>query len=230
MKILELMAANDPQAVTGYLAEAVQRLAAAGAEVGLIAANTPHVVFDAVQRRSSIPLVSIVEATCAEAKSRGLHRLALFGTRYTMAGRFYPDVFSREGMVIVPPSAEEQAFIHDAYLGELVKGDIRPQTRQRLLAIVDATQVRESIDSVILGGTDLSLILHDGDHALPLLDTTRIHVQAASAAHPGKNQERWDIPTSLHPNQPNFVRSSCHEMCFKRRLHRPRPGKQEWRL
>jgi len=176
-RLLDLM--SDHGALTDYLVEAVQRLAAAGAEVGLIAANTPHVVFDEVQKRSAIPLISIVEATCAEAKSRGLQRLALFGTRYTMQGRFYPGVFTREGMAIVQPSAEEQAFIHDAYLGELVKGDIRPQTRARLLAIVDAMQSRESIDSVILGGTDLSLILHDGDHALPLLDTTRIHVRAA---------------------------------------------------
>lgn len=178
-RLLDLMAASDADAVTDYLAEAVQRLAAAGAEIGLIAANTPHVVFDEVQRRAAIPLISIVEATCAEAKSRGLQRLSLFGTRYTMAGRFYPDVFTREGMAIVPPSAEEQAFIHDAYLGELVKGIVLPETRARLLAIVDAMQARESIDGVILGGTDLSLILHDGDHALPLLDTTRIHVRAA---------------------------------------------------
>jgi len=180
-RLLELMS-GDREALTDYLAEAVQRLAAAGAEVGLIAANTPHVVFDEVQKRSRIPLISIVEATCADAKARGLKRLGILGTRFTMAGRFYPDVFAREGMTIVPPNAEEQAFVHDAYLGELVKGDIRPQTRARLLAIVDAMQTRESIDSVILGGTDLSLILHEGDHALPLLDTTRIHVRGAVAA------------------------------------------------
>ena len=180
-RLLELMT-GDREALTDYLAEAVQRLAAAGAEAGLIAANTPHVVFDEVQKRSRIPLISIVEATCAEAKARGLKRLGILGTRFTMQGRFYPDVFAREGMTIVPPSAEEQTFVHDAYLGELVKGDIRPQTRARLLAIVDAMQARESIDSVILGGTDLSLILHEGDHALPLLDTTRIHVRAAVAA------------------------------------------------
>ncbi|MEK6375318.1 MAG: amino acid racemase [Acidobacteriota bacterium] len=181
-RLLELMAANELDAVTEYIAEAVQRLAAAGAEVGLIAANTPHVVFDQIQRRSTIPLISIVEATCDEAKSRGLRRLALFGTRYTMAGRFYPDVFSREGIAIVPPSADEQTFIHDIYLGELVKGIVLPETRARLLTIADQMKARVSIDGVILGGTDLSLILRDGDAAVPLLDTTRIHVRAALAA------------------------------------------------
>ncbi len=176
-RMLDLVA-RDGHALAAYLAGEVERLARAGAEVAIIAANTPHVVFDEVQCRSPVPLVSIVDATCAEAKARGLKRLGLFGTRFTMQGDFY----RREGIEIVPPSAEEQAFIHEVYLGELVKGIIRSETRERLLAIVEAMALRERIDGVILGGTELPLILRDGDSALPLLDTTRIHVRAAVAA------------------------------------------------
>ena len=178
-RLLAFMNADDLPSVADYVGEAVQRLARAGAEVGLIAANTPHIVFDELQRRSPIPLVSIVEATCAEAAARGLRRVAIFGARFTMQARFFPDVFARAGIGIVQPNAEEQAFLHEIYFGELVKGVIRAETRARLLAIVDAMQQRDGIDGVILGGTELPLILHDGDRAVPFLDTTRIHVRAA---------------------------------------------------
>ena len=88
-KLLELVAAGQLEALTGYLVEELERLRNAGATLGILAANTPHVVFDDVVRRSAIPLVSIVEATCAEAKARALTRLGLFGTRFTMQGHFY---------------------------------------------------------------------------------------------------------------------------------------------
>lgn len=142
----------------------------AHAEVALVAANTPHMVFDELQRRSPIPLVSIVEATCAEVAARGLRKPALFGTRFTMQSHFYPDDFVR-------PSAEEQDVIHGIYFGELVKGIFRDESRARLLAIIDAMLARHGIDGVILGGTELPLILHEAP--VPLLDTTRIHVAAA---------------------------------------------------
>lgn len=178
-QLLKFMNADDLGSVAEYVGDAVQRLARAGAEIALIAANTPHIVFDQIQQRSPIPLVSIVEATRDEALSRGLRRLAIFGTRFTVQAQFFPDVFARAGMAIVRPNAEELAFMHEIYFGELVKGVFRDETRARLLAIVDAMRERDGIDSVILGGTELPLILRDGDAPVPLLDTTRIHVAAA---------------------------------------------------
>jgi aspartate racemase len=178
-RLLAFMNDDDLAAVAVYVGEAVQRLARAGAEVGLIAANTPHIVFHEIQQRSPIPLVSIVEATRDEAAARGLRRLAIFGTRFTVQAQFFPDVFARAGMAIVRPTAEEQNFMHEIYFGELVKGVFRDETRARLMDIVDAMRQRDAIDGVILGGTELPLILRDGDHAVPFLDTTRIHVRAA---------------------------------------------------
>ena len=96
---------------------------APGRSVGLLAANTPHIVFDEIRRRSPIPLVSIVEATCEAARPLGLKRLGLFGTRFTMQGNFYPDVFSEAEIALVVPQPDEQAYIHDKYMGELVKGN-----------------------------------------------------------------------------------------------------------
>jgi aspartate racemase len=99
-----------------------------------------------------------------------------------MQGRFYPDVFSREGMTLALPEQEEQAYIHDKYFGELIKGIILPETREALLLIVERMKERDGIDGLILGGTELSLILPDeGKHGIPFLDTTRIHVKAVVA-------------------------------------------------
>ena len=180
--LVDLFEANDLVKVTEYLVGEIRKLAGAGAECGLLAANTPHIVFEEIRRRSPIPLVSIVEATCEAARALGLKRLGLFGTRFTMQGKFYPHVFSPAQIALVVPQADEQTYIHDKYMSELVKGIILPETRQGLLAIVDRLQEQESIDGLILGGTELPLILGEvNDRGIPFLDTTRIHVQAIAA-------------------------------------------------
>src|SRR5579872_5796418 len=117
------MAEADERAeMTEYLVSEIGKLARAGAEFGFLAANTPHMVFDEVRDQSPIPLISIVEATCQAAKALGVKKLALLGTRMTMQGRFYPEVFSREGITLAVPDEHDQAYIHHAYFNELVKG------------------------------------------------------------------------------------------------------------
>ncbi len=177
-KMLDLIGANELAAVTRYLLGEVRKLAQAGADFGALASNTPHLVFDAINQQSPIPLVSIVETACDAAQALGLKRIGLFGTRFTMQGRFYADVFDREGIMLVTPSPDEQAYIHDKYMGELVNGVIRPETRERLLAIVARLRDEEGIDGLILGGTELPLILSgDMGQGIPFLNTTRIHVE-----------------------------------------------------
>ena len=173
---------NELPKVTEYLVGEVQKLARAGADFGLLAANTPHIVFDEIRRQSPIPLISIVEATCEAAKALGLKKVGLLGTRFTMQGRFYPEVFSRACITLAVPQQNEQDYIHDKYMNELLKGVFLPETRERLLAIVDQLKQREGIQGLILGGTELPLILRDATAGgIPLLDTTRIHVNAAVA-------------------------------------------------
>ncbi len=173
------LAASDLDRLTEYLVTELQKLAKAGADFGLLASNTPHIVFDEVRRQSPVPLISIVEATCAAAKALALKKLGLFGTRFTMQGKFYPEVFSREGIAIVVPDENEQAYIHEKYMGELVKGVYLPETRDRLLAIVGRLKDREGIQGLILGGTELPLLLREATASgIPLLDTTEIHVKA----------------------------------------------------
>src|SRR5439155_11107375 len=154
-KGLDFMDANDLTGMADYLLEQIGKLARAGANFGLISANTPHIVFDEVASKSSLPLISIVEATCAAAKARNLKRLALFGTRYTMRAIFYPKVFSREGIELVVPERDDQDYLHEKYFSELVLGKFLPETRAGLLAIVDRMKVKSGIDGVILAGTEL---------------------------------------------------------------------------
>ena len=179
-KGLDFVEANNLTGMADYLGEEIDKLGRAGATFGLISANTPHIVFDEVASKSPIPLISIVEATCAAAKARELNRLALFGTRYTMQATFYPKVFSRDGIELLVPAPEDQAYIHDKYLNELVSGKFLSETRAGLLAIVDRMKESSDIDGVILAGTELPLILRDSQHnGIPFLDTTEIHCKAA---------------------------------------------------
>ena len=181
-KMLDLIGANELADVTEYLLSEVQKLADAGADFGLLAANTPHIVFEDIQRQSSIPLISIVESACKATKALGLKKIGLFGTRFTMQGQFYPQVFSRQGITLIVPDLEDQDYIHNKYMSELVRGIFLAETREGLLAIVDRLKEKSGIQGLILGGTELPPILRDiADRGIPFLDTTRIHVEHAVA-------------------------------------------------
>ena len=181
-KMLRLIGEDQLVEVTDYLVTEVHKLAKAGADFGLLAANTPHIVFDEIQRASPIPLISIVAVTCDAAQTLGLKKMGIFGTRFTMQKQFYPDVFSKAGIKLVVPELEEQDYIHDKYMNELLNGIILSETRERLLMIVDKLIDQQGIDGLILGGTELPLILKDEQHhGIPFLDTTRIHVKYAVA-------------------------------------------------
>lgn len=176
--LVDLITANELEKVADHLVRGLQTLARAGVDFGLIAAGTPHIVFDRVRARSPIPLISLVEATCEAAANLNLKKIALFGTRFTMQGRFYQDVFAKAGITLIVPGANEQGYIHDKYMNDLVNGVILPETRERLLAILDKMKGRDGVEGLILGGTELSLIIKDAaHHGLPILDTTKIHVK-----------------------------------------------------
>jgi len=176
--LLGFIMGNNLDKATDLLVNELHKLARAGVDFGVIAAGTPHIVFDEVRARSPIPLISIVEATCEAAARLNLKKIALFGTRFTMQGRFYPDVFAKAGITLVVPEADEQTYIHDKYMNDLVHGIILPETHDRLLAILDKMKERDGVEGLILGGTELSLIIKDSEHnGLPILDTTQIHVE-----------------------------------------------------
>jgi aspartate racemase len=178
-RMLDLIGANKLAEVEEYLARELARLAHAGADFAALAANTPHVVFGALRARSAVPLISIVEVTCDAAAGRRLKRVGLFGTRFTMQAAFYPEEFDRVGITVVAPDPEAQVYIHEAYMSELVNGIFSPETRGGLLAIVERMKAREGIDGLILGGTELPLLLRTDGHAgVQFLDTTKLHAEA----------------------------------------------------
>lgn len=179
-QLLELISSNRRDAMTAYLLGEVNRLAAAGAVVGLLASNTVHIVFDELQESSPIPLISIVEA--ARDAADGLTRLGLFATRFTVQADIYRSVFAARGIEVIAPSGADQELIHGMYFDELVVGKFLPETRTQLLEVAGRMRSEHSLDAIILGGTELPLLL--GDElwdGLRFLDTTRIHAEAAVA-------------------------------------------------
>ena len=170
---------HDRPALIDYLLTSVTRLANAGCDFAAMAANTPHVVFDELVARSPIPLISIVEACAEEAKRRGMKRVGLLGTRFTMEGTFYPAVFSRYGVEVVVPDSREISWIHERYIGQMLRGDFREETRDGVIGVVLRLGNDKRIDGVVLGGTELTILLSASSiGGVPALDTTALHVDA----------------------------------------------------
>jgi aspartate racemase len=177
---IAMLNANDLVSLTNYVSESVERLTRAGAQIALIAANTPHLVFDDVQKRATIPMISIVRATCDHAHGLGLKRLGLLGTGFTMRARMFPDAFARAGVELIVPNESEQALIHDKYINELLKNKFLPETRGAIIDKIERMRKDERIEALVLAGTELPLLLRGAEpEGLPFLDTTLIHVCAA---------------------------------------------------
>ena len=176
-KMLSLVA-NDRAALVEYLSTELHRLADAGADIAAFPSNTPHVVFDELAARSRIPLISIVVSAANAAQKLGVKRAGLLGTRFTMEGTFYASAFAAKGIEIVTPVRADLEYVHEKYMGELVNAKFLDATRSEILRIIKRMQSDQHIDSVVLGGTELPLLLDDASLInLPVLDTTAIHVE-----------------------------------------------------
>lgn len=161
------------------LANAARQLEQAGAECVLICANTMHKVADAVQAAVSIPLLHIADASAARVQAAGLNTIGLMGTRYTMEEGFYKDRLSqRFGLRVITPNAADREIIHRVIFEELGLGILRPESKAAYLRIIDDL-VAQGAQGVILGCTEIGLLVKPEDHPTPLFDTTRIHAEAA---------------------------------------------------
>jgi aspartate racemase len=162
-----------------FLADKVKTLENAGVEYVAIASNTPHIVFDKLADKVGIPLISIVEETCKVVNLEKIQRVGLLGTKSTMTSGFYNKVAQKYGIEIVIPTTENQDFIHHKYMSELVFNTILPQTKEKLIQIIQDLKEKESIEGLILGGTELPLIINQSDFEdIKILDTTKIHVES----------------------------------------------------
>jgi len=180
-RFVEWMHAGDWCALATGVARGIETLAAAGAEVGLIATNTFHKVHDEVAASSPIPLVSILDVVADRLETLGCRRAALLGTRITMSSAFYPNRLSRSGVTTVVPTDAEQRAIERVIFEELTRGRIVPESKAALVAIASRL-VQEGADAVILGCTELPLLLGQDGFSVPVLDTTTLHADAALEA------------------------------------------------
>ncbi len=165
--------------LANYLAAGLESLENAGADFAFIAANTPHLVFDEVRDRSVIPLISIVRVAADRAKALGLKKVGLFGTGFTMRASFYPEEFQRAGIALVTPTEPERDLIHQKYIGELLKNQFLPQSREEIMRIARRMKAEDGIEALVLAGTELPLLLREAaGEGIEFLDTTVIHVEA----------------------------------------------------
>jgi len=177
-QFLEMVESNQWNGVIELLLNSIEALYRAGAEFAAIASNTPHIVFNEVKSKSPILIISIVEATRSKVLEMGLKRIGLMGTKFTMQSDFYQKVFSHNDLPIIVPNPNEQQEIHDKLMNEIELGIIKDTTRQRLLDIVGRMVKDDSIDSLVLGCTELPLILDKEEYGIPFLNTTSIHIDS----------------------------------------------------
>jgi aspartate racemase len=174
----ELLQRDDRPAIVATLLAELHRLAAAGADLAIIGSNAGHTGFDEVRAASPVPLVSIVEATAE--RLGDWRRVGLLAATNTIRADVYGPTLAARGITVATPPAEEQERVQAIYFGELVDGRFLPGSRHELLTIADRLRTRDGAQAIILGGTELPLILTEPDwHGLPLLDSGRIHAEAA---------------------------------------------------
>ncbi len=176
--VVALQQADRWEEAGALLGAAGKGLAAAGAERVLICTNTMHLVADAVARRSGVPLIDIIDETAAALRADGRRRPLLLATRYTMEQGFYAARMRRHGIDMVTPDAAGRADVHEVIFGELCRGDIRPASRELFHDIVRRS-LPLGIDSVILGCTEISLLVGPDSLCVLGYDSTAIHAQAA---------------------------------------------------
>lgn len=174
-KIIDLEYSGNKEKYVEYLMVGIKSLEAAGVNFIIMAANSPHAVYIDLVKLAQVPILSIVKATAEKAIKENLKKLLLLGIKFTMQSSFYQDHFESLGMQIIIPKEQEQEDINNIIFNELVIGNLNQESKKRLIEIIRSYK----IDGVILGCTELPLILHQKDFAIKILDTVEIHVEAA---------------------------------------------------
>lgn len=177
-ELLKMVEEQEWNALARWIVDSINDLHRAGAEFGFISANTPHIVFNLIKDQSPIPLISIVEETCKKVTSLGIEKVALLGTKFTMKNNFYQEVFDKENINIVVPDEQDQEYINNKLMNEIEIGIFLDETRDGLLRIIKRLKESERIQGVILGCTELPLILTEDNFEIPFINTTKVHVES----------------------------------------------------
>jgi len=174
-KVIDYELGDDEGIYVNYLMTGINSLQNGGVDFIIMAANSPHAVYDKLVQRSKVPILSIVEVTAEKAQQENLRKLLLLGIKFTMQSSFYKEYFAKSGMEVITPLDSEQDIINTIIFDELVIGKLTKESKNMLLKIVNDYEV----DAIILGCTELPLILQQNDTDVILLDTVELHVEAA---------------------------------------------------
>lgn len=178
-EIERLQHAGDWPALTGLMTDAARRLEGAGAELLLICTNTMHLMADAVQQAVSVPLLHIVDPAAEQVKQAGFRRIGLLGTAFTMEQDFYTGrLAERYGLDVLVPDTDDRAIVHRIIYDELIAGVVTPASRDAYRAVI-ARLVARGAEAIVLGCTEIMLLVRPEDSAVPLFDTTTLHARAA---------------------------------------------------
>jgi aspartate racemase len=177
-EIERLQHEGDWRGLADRMTDAASRLEKAGADLLLICTNTMHRMAEAVQQAVSIPLLHIVDPTAKRIKAAGLRRIGLLGTAFTMEQEFYKGRLAKHGLDVLVPNAAERAVVHRIIYEELVAGVTTPASRAAYRDVIEQLVTRGA-EGIILGCTEIMLLVRPADSAVPLFDTTALHAQAA---------------------------------------------------
>ena len=175
-KLFQLLSNGQREELIDYLAEAVQKLKHVGADFVVMSGNTPHIVFAEIQQKVQIPMISIIEETFLNVKKIDLQKIGLIGTKFTMENDFFKDPFAADNRNILVPNKSEQTYIHKKIVEELENGLVYEETKQRFLEIIQQMVKRDGIQGMILGCTELPMLIQKEDVSIPTFNTTEIHV------------------------------------------------------
>ena len=176
-KAWEMVSGGQYQELADYLSEKVRNLAAGGAEVISLTAVTMHLVFDELEKNTGVSLVSIPQAVCKEALKKGYQKVGLLGTMATMENDFMKKDMHQAGIQVIVPDKEDRELIAQRILEELELGIVKESTRQEFNTIIKNMQQAHGIEAVVLGCTEIPLLLNDENCVLPCLDSVAIHIE-----------------------------------------------------
>lgn len=177
-EIKRLTVSENRAGIARMMTEAAQRLVQAGAECVLLGANTMHMVAEEVAQAIPVPLIHIAKVTAAAIQERGMHRVALLGTQYTMRLPFYTELLRDAGITTMIPEAAGIQMVNQAIYGEMAQGVFLNETKQKFIALMQEL-VEQGAQGIILGCTEIPVLVKPADTEIPLFDTTFLHARAA---------------------------------------------------
>ena len=176
-EVLRFCAEKDYHGLADYLVKGFECLSSAGADFACLTGITPHIVFDEIAARSPIPVVSMVETASERASEQGLRRVALLGTYPTMSGIFFQKAFAARDIDVITPCEEDMRYIGQKIQTELELGQVLPETQKKLCEISEGLVANGGAQAIVLGCTELPMILNDRLLPVPCFDVMQIHIE-----------------------------------------------------